>query len=348
MAKCKAKIKNHTLLVKARLSFGEKWREKELDIFTRKYIRGLLKVKAARKGCIEYTGPIGISLEERLKKPISRHDFYFIMEQIVDVTQKLEVNRMSVNDILFDMKYVYINETTKEMQFVYLPLETSQREADVIGFIETIIYSAVPVEEQDNNYISEFTYFIKGLSEYRADAIEKYIIRVDYSIVNTIKKHNTGSSGFITDKPEKYYQHYEKDGQEEATALLNDEEATTLLNEEEATTLLNEEEATALLNESVHYASLFRISTEETIEIDKAVFRIGKERSYSDYFVSDNDKVSRSHADIIIRNGNCYVIDQNSRNRTFVNDQPIPVQQEIKIVEGDRLRLANEEFIFHE
>ena len=165
MAKCKAKIKNHTLLVKARLSFGEKWREKELDIFTRKYIRGLLKVKAARKGCIEYTGPVGISLEERLKKPINRHDFYFIMEQIVDVTQKLEVNRMSVNDILFDMKYVYINETTKEMQFVYLPLETSQREADVIGFIETIIYSAVPVEEQDNNYISEFTYFIKGLSE---------------------------------------------------------------------------------------------------------------------------------------------------------------------------------------
>ena len=321
MAKCKAKIKNHTLLVKARLSFGEKWREKELDIFTRKYIRGLLKVKAARKGCIEYTGPVGISLEERLKKPINRHDFYFIMEQIVDVTHKLEVNRMSVNDILFDMKYVYINETTKEMQFVYLPLETSQREADVIGFIETIIYSAVPVEEQDNNYISEFTYFIKGLSEYRADAIEKYIIRVDYSIVNTIKKHNTGSSGFITDKPEKYYQHYEKDGQEEATALLN---------------------------ESVHYASLFRISTEETIEIDKPVFRIGKERSYSDYFVSDNDKVSRSHADIIIRNGNCYVIDQNSRNRTFVNDQPIPVQQEIKIVEGDRLRLANEEFIFHE
>mgnify|MGYP006953418817 CR=1 FL=1 len=68
MAKCKAKIKNHTLLVKARLSFGEKWREKELDIFTRKYIRGLLKVKAARKGCIEYTGPIGISLEERLNQ----------------------------------------------------------------------------------------------------------------------------------------------------------------------------------------------------------------------------------------------------------------------------------------
>lgn len=41
--KVQGEVKNHTLLVKARLSFGEKWREKELDIFTRKYIRGLLK-----------------------------------------------------------------------------------------------------------------------------------------------------------------------------------------------------------------------------------------------------------------------------------------------------------------
>ena len=37
-------------------------------IYKKVYPRGLLKVKAARKGCIEYTGPVGISLEEQLKE----------------------------------------------------------------------------------------------------------------------------------------------------------------------------------------------------------------------------------------------------------------------------------------
>lgn len=65
MAKYKAKTKECQLIVKVKLSSGERINERELDFFTRKYIRGLLKAKMVKKfgiTSIEYTGPIGISL----------------------------------------------------------------------------------------------------------------------------------------------------------------------------------------------------------------------------------------------------------------------------------------------
>ena len=74
---------------------------------------------------------------------------------------------------------------------------------------------------------------------------------------------------------------------------------------------------------------------------------MGKVKSYADYFVSNNNAVSRSHADIITRGQRVFVIDLNSKNKTYINDLPIPVQQETEIFNGDRLRLANEEFIFY-
>ena len=355
MAKYKAKTKECQLIVKVKLSSDEKINERELDFFTRKYIRGLLKAKMVKKfgfTSIEYTGPIGISLFERLKKPITKYDFLFIIEQIVDISQKVQVNSMSLNKVVWDIHNVFINETTREVQFIYLPLENVEKEADIIALIDSVVYSAKPVQEQNSDYISRFVYFMKGLPKFDAEQIEKFILQEDRSVVNTIKKHYAGQSGFMTDKPKDYYEHYDCDDEktgllEEATGLLEDE-ATGLLCEEETGLLVEEEETTLLENdEQVHFPSLFRVLTEENISINKPVFRLGKEKSYADYFVSNNNAVSRSHADIITRGQRVFVIDLNSKNKTYINDLPIPVQQETEIFNGDRLRLANEEFIFY-
>ena len=92
---------------------------------------------------------------------------------------------------------------------------------------------------------------------------------------------------------------------------------------------------------------LIRKKNNERIEINKPVFRIGKERSYVDYFVSDNTAVSRSHANIIIRDGRYFIIDTNSTNHTYVNGSVIQSNTEVEITNGDRVRLGNEEFEFN-
>lgn len=346
MAKYKVKVKDCQLIVRVNLSLKEKVNARQLEFFSGKYIRGLLKVKLIKNRFVEYSGPVGVSLYDRLKKPISKYDFLFIMEQVVDTVQKLNANALIINNVIFDIKNVFINETTKELQFVYLPLENLQREADIMGFMEQIIYSSQPMQENDMAYISRYLYYIQSLGKFNAEKIEKYIQAEDGKVVTTIKRHSVGQSGYITDKPEDYYEHYRNKIDDEATGLLDDE-ATGLL-DDEATGLLNDD-ATGLLDENIvqlHYATLYRYLTNEMISINKPVFRIGKERSYSDYFVANNDKVSRSHADIITRSGRYFIIDINSKNGTFINDSVIPTQQEIEIHYGDKIRLANEEFEF--
>ncbi len=345
MAKYKVKYKGCQLQVRAKLSMKEKLDVKQLEYFATKYIRGLLKAKVVKGNLVEYYGPIGISLADRLKKPINKYDFLFIMEQIVDVIQKLSINMLNVNNVIFDIKNIYINETTRELQFIYLPLQQPQVNVNVLDFMQQIIYATHPMQENDMDYVSRFVYYIKNINQFDADKIEKFILSEDRNVVNTIKRHNVGQSGFMTDKPADYYAHYnQKD--DEATGLLDDE-ATGLLNDE-ATGLLNDE-ATGLLVENmrqISYATLFRCSTNENITINKPVFRLGKERNNSDYIVTNNEMVSRSHADLIVRGNRYYIIDLNSKNRTFVNNSLMPVQQEVEIFSGDTIKLANEEFIF--
>jgi len=91
---------------------------------------------------------------------------------------------------------------------------------------------------------------------------------------------------------------------------------------------------------------LRRLANNEKILLDKPVFRIGKERSYVDYCVSGNATISRSHADIINRGGQFFIVDNNSTNHTYVNGEMIPSNTEIPLSHGTRLRLSNEEFEF--
>lgn len=102
----------------------------------------------------------------------------------------------------------------------------------------------------------------------------------------------------------------------------------------------------AVSNPTQPQPHLVRAKNNEKINLDKPVFRIGKEKSYVDYFIGDNTAISRSHANIVCRDGECFVVDTNSTNHTYVNGSMIQSNVETKLENGDKIRLANEEFEF--
>lgn len=109
-------------------------------------------------------------------------------------------------------------------------------------------------------------------------------------------------------------------------------------------------ETTVLLEESsqqmIQKPYLIRIKNNERIDIDKPVFKIGKEKSYVDYFINDNAAISRSHATIICREGQYFIIDTNSTNHTYVNGGMIQSNLETLLSHGTKIRFANEEYEF--
>lgn len=359
----KSKIKDGMLIIKARKSFDEEISNREANTLSRINSRGFFKPRKISKNRIEFVGPQGISLADRLRRPIGKQEFHNYMAQVVLATKKIKENNLFVNNLILDFRYVFVNEQTREVLFLYAPLISNHIIVDLLGFLVGITYSVIPLPEERPDFISKFQFFLKTLNAYDEDKIYSYLLREEPSI-----KQSNNSSGFMTDKPKDYYAHYDQDlFEDKPTGLLNEDEQTGLLNGDEATGLLSEgniyqddDIPTGLLveddgssdtdllieNNTVNYPTLYRILTDEKISINKPVFRIGKERSYVDFFVANNNAVSRSHADIITRGNRYFIMDLNSKNHTYIDGQMIPVRCEIEIFNGCRIKIANDEFIF--
>ena len=125
---------------------------------------------------------------------------------------------------------------------------------------------------------------------------------------------------------------------------------TTVLNAGAGeTTVLNAGAGeTTVLSSAVNLGTLTKAKTGDVIAINKETFVIGKERNSVDYCISDNTSVSRKHAIISSHGGAVYIKDNKSTNGTSVNDVRVSPGQEAKLSDGDKIRISDEEFIYHE
>ena len=309
----------------------ERINETELSQLARIKPCGIMHVTKTKKDSVTYTCPANINLTDRLKKAISKYDFFFMMEQIVIMVQDVYNNGLNVNSVRFNMDDVYINEMTKEMYFIYFPIVGGQESADIVGFIENIIYTMTPVINEDTNYISRFMYYVRSFHGFNGNAIEKYISREERAVVNVLK--NTAVTMQQTMQQQIMQQVMQ--GSMDGTTVLSDDGISV-------------QQIQQMQPVNYHFASLTRQVTGEKIELGKPSFVLGKNPEKSDYAVADNTNISRVHAVITARNGRYYVMDQNSTNGTFINGRIIKAGQETEILPGDCLMLANEEFIFNE
>lgn len=84
----------------------------------------------------------------------------------------------------------------------------------------------------------------------------------------------------------------------------------------------------------------------KSVELLSFPFRIGNGKVQGVNLVVPSNTISRHHATICFNNEEYYIRDENSSNHTYVNGKQIPPYTEIKLNDGDTLRLANEEMKF--
>ena len=331
MSKLKVSIKKSTVTAMMKAGRKERINETELSQLARIKPCGIMHVTKTKKDSVTYTCPANINLTDRLKKAVSKYDFFFMMEQIVIMVQDVYNNGLNVNSVRFNMDDVYINEMTKEMYFIYFPIVGGQESADIVGFIENIIYTMTPVINEDTNYISRFMYYVRSFHGFNGNAIEKYISREERAVVNVLKNKAVTMQQTMQQQIMQQVMQGSMDG----TTVLSDDGISV-------------QQIQQMQPVNYHFASLTRQVTGEKIELGKPSFVLGKNPEKSDYAVADNTNISRGHAVITTRNGRYYVMDQNSTNGTFINGRIIKAGQETEILPGDCLMLANEEFIFNE
>ena len=91
---------------------------------------------------------------------------------------------------------------------------------------------------------------------------------------------------------------------------------------------------------------LVRRGTGEVIPLTAGPFTLGRSASCS-YILAGNRAIGRLHAQILVDETGCAVVDQYSKNRTYLNGAALEPGVEYPLADGDVLRLSSEFFVFH-
>lgn len=343
--KLKVSHKDNQINVKSKLSKAEEINQREMEIFQQKLVRGLMRPQIAGKKKMIYCAPEGVTLRKHLKSGISKNDFFLVFAQIVEVTKTIERYGLNINNLVLNLQYVFLNEMTKEVNFIYQPILSQNISQNMFSFFYDVIHTSVFRLDEDTRFINELISYLNCMQFYAPQELENYISKIYPKVYQQIQRQSAGQSQNLKNydwNPKVYNRETVPLEKEEGTMLL------TAAYEEEGTALLNTDEGTTLLgrNEYGSQVYLVKSSNRERIPMEYPVFRIGKDRNSVDYLVENNNAVSRLHAEIITKGNSYYIKDKGSTNGTFVNGKILNAEEEWEIFNGDEIRFANEVFEF--
>ncbi|WP_338470824.1 FHA domain-containing protein [Niallia sp. XMNu-256] len=346
-----------------------------------------LKTEKKRTGVVIKSTVVGmISLQSYFREVVSKHMFLDIVSQLIAIVKECERNLMNVNNLMLDDEYIFIDATTQKVKCIFWPIFNNEHVYEASQFFNELPFRTIFSKDENHDYITDYLHYFKSHSSFTIKSFEKLINDLSGKKTTNHSHPLTGSTQFgesqrISNKPkgdtgttDSSQKSCPQCGQETPltakycsscgtplypveefkSQFLNISEVLGIVDSEEETTVLGKGAfagGTTVLGadlfEEPAFPYLIREKTQEKITVDKPSFRIGKEKSFCDYFVANNNAVSRSHADIITKDGRYFIIDNNSTNKTYVDERAIPVQQEVEIFSGTKLRLANEEFVFY-
>jgi len=344
LAKYRVISKGSLVTIKSKLSRTDKINEREMEYLLNNYTGGLFKVAYDGKKYIEYTAPMATALDKYLKnRVIDENTFWKIIAQIVKCTKTVELCGLYQDNLWLDTNVIFINETTLELYFIYQPLKENGNIGNAFAVISDITYSEIKKHMgMQDDFLVNFQTFLNQGNNYRIEQIQEYLMRVCPAINGIIYDAERGKSGYLTTDPIAYGQHYEKD---ERTMNSDD---TVCLDEQGTVVLgaLEEEEygeTTVLEKKNRKCLCLVRKSDESRVAMTGTTFYIGKS-STNDYCITGNSAVSRKHAVISYNDDEYYLSDLGSTNGTLVNGERIDNGIEKKLMDGDEIVLADEEF----
>lgn len=247
--KYKMRIKDCYLHVSVRAGLGENFDENAMNLFARAALRCFMKPEVISRKKLCFSGPIGISLRERLQSPIDKRSFLFILEHTVLAAEKVRNGNLAQNNVVLDLDHVYINEQTKELRFLYISSDKPQSQIDFDRFVEMVIYTVKPTGS-DAEFVYRFNNHLRSLGRFDPAKIETFVRQEDESVVTALRQQYAGLSGYMTNKQKHYYDHY---NDKDECSGWTDEKETSVLEESDKTVLLGgyyaDEDATTMLND---------------------------------------------------------------------------------------------------
>lgn len=359
MGKIKVLKKGDCLLVCLKVFGREEIAIKNLLGPIELYNAGLLYPEKIVGNKIEYKSFKGESLKIFLQTPnLSRDILITIIEQFLILNRNLEARNMIGEYLVLDLENVFYDNETQHIKFIYTDLVKSKKKYFFENFIYAVLKEYKTDRTSDINFKRRLIDFLDYSQNNSITKTENFLYKENQDIIKkTQNNENNAMYRISIEKQQPIPVFSTSADKEEQTEFIeiNEDLPTEFFeeseSEEQTEFYQNIDEETFFsdieFNKVSQYPTLTLKSKHETIQINKALFRIGRELGKVDYCIENNRNISRAHIDFIWRDQNLYVMDLNSKNRTFVNEREIPPSVEVEIRNGDVVRISDEEFICH-
>lgn len=291
-------------------------RELEAGMF-----RGCIPICVEQKGnkVTLWGGTSGvITLQEYLRGPVTRRSFLELAYCLIRVVKNCEERSAgSSANLELQADRIWIDPRTKELWCILWPVVNNQRGAPPKKFLEELPGHLRFDPDEDMSCLKRYHEFFHTYGKpFSVNGFERMILELQGRHVSDEGAYSLPSGQLTPLKsasptlPEPPIEYDPFSGQVEERAVY-----------------------------------LVSAGTGERTAVHGPVFRIGAGQE-NDMRITGNRFISKCHAELRARDGRFYVVDNHSTNRTFINDRAIEPEVEAELCSGERLKLANEEFLF--
>lgn len=330
----KNNIKKRKCIVRNEIKFPEAIQERLLPIINSGRFDSFLPVvvikRSKRAATLECRLDNFLPLSNYLRSLVTFNDFLEILYCIIDSIKVCNKSLLNQNNIELNLDSIFIEPSSKIIKLIYWPVVNLNNYIPQKNFFMDIFHST-NFASIDKTFQKQYLDFFNTLMPFSLNNFEKLILEMQGKKVQTADI--SPSSNLLNE-----------DGTSSSLQPVVSKGKDLTYDPVALSTSAKVVSATAsAINNRV--AVLKRVSNDEIVTINSGVFKIGKSEADNNYAIVDNSAISRKHAEILTISDGYFIVDCNSTNGVKINGKKIKPSVEYKIKRGDKIHLANEEFL---
>ena len=179
MSKFKIINKGYKKEVKVKLTRGEIINNDELHILSTCSVSGLIAPALIGKKKLLYTVSGKCTLVQYLSRQMSIKRFLSLLMQVINVTKALRVKGLSSNNLMLEQNFIFVNEATKRLIFIYKPINSKDISGDIFSFFAYMLSAVSLNEGEDWRPINKISGFINSQRVYSPENFEQFLLGID-------------------------------------------------------------------------------------------------------------------------------------------------------------------------
>jgi len=132
---------------------------------------------------LQYRIPATLPLEQFLKKQLYKPEFLSILSNILNQLMYFEENEMSLNKLLLNIHYMYIDLSTMDIQLIYMPIEKKFGDCNVTDFVQKFISNVRFANMECVECVEQITSYLNSKLMFDLKDFYSYIISLEQAVI---------------------------------------------------------------------------------------------------------------------------------------------------------------------